>query len=140
MLYKKRRLNMCIFCKIVNKEIPNYTIYEDETVLAFLDVNPTSKGHTLVIPKQHFDSFLECDSDVLHHVFDVAQKIALKMEKELGCDGINVLSNVHEAAGQSVNHFHVHLIPRYKDNDSVSIEFNPIENKDFEDVIKKIGF
>lgn len=131
---------MCIFCSIVNKEIPNYTIYEDESVLAFLDVNPTAKGHTLVIPKTHYDSFIECDSKDLHHVMVVAQKIAKKMESELPCDGINVLTNIRQAAGQSVNHFHIHLIPRYKDQDVVQIEFKPIDAVDFNEIIKKIGF
>ncbi|MGM9946905.1 HIT family protein [Floccifex sp.] len=131
---------MCIFCSIVKKEIPNYTIYEDESVLAFLDVNPTAKGHTLVIPKTHYDSFIECDSNDLHHVMNVAQKIAKKMETELPCDGVNVLTNVRQAAGQSVNHFHVHLIPRYKNQDVVQIEFKPIEAVDYNEIIKKIGF
>ncbi|MGN1277074.1 MAG: HIT family protein [Floccifex sp.] len=131
---------MCIFCSIVKKEIPNYTIYEDESVLAFLDVNPTAKGHTLVIPKTHYDSFIECDSKDLHHVMDVAQKIAKKMESELPCDGINVLTNIRQAAGQSVNHFHIHLIPRYKDQDVVQIEFKPIDAVDYNEIIKKIGF
>lgn len=127
---------MCIFCSIVNKEIPNYTVYEDDTVLAFLDVNPTSKGHTLVIPKQHCDSFLECPNEIRNHVFEVAQKLANKLENVLHCDGINVLTNIHEAAGQSVNHFHVHLIPRYADHDSVTIEFHEIEKLDLEELSK----
>lgn len=126
---------MCIFCSIVKGDIPNYTIYEDETVLAFLDVNPTSYGHTLVIPKVHCDSFLDCPEDVRNHVFEVAQKIANKMETALKCDGINLLSNMHEAAGQSVQHFHVHLIPRYVGKDTVTIAFKPIEPVNFQEVI-----
>ena len=126
--------------KIVNKEIPNYTIYEDDQVLAFLDVNPTAYGHTLVIPKKHYESFVECSSDDLNHVMEVAQKIAKKMQENLHCDGINILSNVGEQAGQSVHHFHVHLIPRYKDSDVIQIEFNPIESVDFSEIIQKIGF
>ena len=129
---------MCIFCSIVKGDIPNYTIYEDEKVLAFLDVNPTSVGHTLVIPKKHYESFIECEKEDLDHVFEVAQQIAKKMEESLGCDGINVLSNVREAAGQSVHHFHVHLIPRYTNNDSVSIQFNAIDSVDFKEIIDKI--
>ena len=105
---------MCIFCKIVNKEIPNYTIYEDDQVLAFLDVNPTAYGHTLVIPKKHYESFVECSSDDLNHVMEVAQKIAKKMQENLHCDGINILSNVGEQAGQSVHHFHRFHLHLYK--------------------------
>ena len=110
---------MCIFCMIANGEIPSNKIYEDESVIAFLDINPTSYGHTLVVPKEHCDSFLDCPDETRNH-------------------GINILSNVHEAAGQSVNHFHVHLIPRYKDNDSVTIEFHEIEKPDFEELMNKL--
>lgn len=125
---------MCIFCSIVSGEIPNHTIYEDDTVLAFLDINPTSYGHCLVIPKKHYDSFLDCDNKVRDHVFKVAQELANKLETKLGCDGINVLTNIHEAAGQTVDHFHVHLIPRYKENDSLTIEFGNIGTVDFEEL------
>ncbi len=131
---------MCIFCSIVKGDIPNYTIYEDETVLAFLDVNPTSYGHTLVIPKEHYDSFLECPEQVRNHVFEVAQKIANKMEEVLKCDGINLLSNIHEPAGQSVHHFHVHLIPRYIGKDTVTIAFNPIEPVNYQEIIDVLKF
>lgn len=123
-------MDNCIFCKIAQGEIPSKKIYEDENVLAFLDINPTSYGHTLVIPKKHAASFLEADEKTLENVFAVAQKIARHLEKELKCDGINVLSNIHEAAGQSVEHFHVHLIPRYadqKEKEAVTIEFAPVK-------------
>lgn len=97
---------MCIFCMIANGEIPSNKIYEDESVIAFLDINPTSYGHTLVVPKEHCDSFLDCPDETRNHVFEVASKLANKLEQTLHCAGINILSNVHEAAGQSVNHFH----------------------------------
>ena len=101
---------MCIFCMIANGEIPSNKIYEDESVIAFLDINPTSYGHTLVVPKEHCDSFLDCPDETRNHVFEVASKLANKLEQTLHCDGINILSNVHEAAGQSVNHFHIDSI------------------------------
>lgn len=129
---------MCIFCSIVNGEIPSNKVYEDDTVIAFLDVNPTSYGHTLVVPKEHCDSFLDCKDEVRDHVFKVAQLLANKLETQLKCDGINILTNIHEAAGQSVNHFHVHLIPRYKDHDSVTIEFSEIEKPNFEELLNKL--
>lgn len=128
---------MCIFCSIVQKEIPSHQIYEDDLVIAFLDINPTSLGHTLVVPKEHCDSFLDCPDKVRNHVFEVAQKLANKMEKALHCDGINILSNVHEAAGQSVSHFHVHLIPRYKDDQEI-IHFHETSDIDFEDLKEKL--
>lgn len=129
---------MCIFCSIANHEIPSYTIYEDEQVIAFLDINPTSYGHTLVVPKTHCHSFLDCPEDVMNHVFKIAQQLANQFCRVLQCDGMNILSNIHEAAGQSVEHFHVHLIPRYKDNDTVTIDFNEIKPVDFEKLLKQL--
>ncbi len=129
---------MCIFCSIVNGDIPSNKIYEDDMVIAFLDINPTSYGHTLVVPKKHCDSFLDCEEEVRDHVFKVAQQLANTLEEKLHCDGINILSNIHEAAGQSVSHFHVHLIPRYKDDDNVTIEFHEIDKPDFDELMQKI--
>ena len=131
--------NMCIFCMIANGEIPSYKVYEDESVLAFLDVNPTAYGHTLVIPKEHCDSFLDCPAEVRNHVFEVAQMLANKLEKNLKCDGINLLSNMHEAAGQSVHHFHVHLIPRYAGKDVIQVGFGSIGEVDFTKVLEDIN-
>ena len=105
--------------------------------MAFLDINPTAKGHTLVIPKEHCASFLDCPASLRDHVFEVAQMLAHRLEKELGCDGINVLSNIHEAAGQSVEHFHVHLIPRYQ-NDTEIIHFHETNDIDFEELKRKL--
>lgn len=129
---------MCIFCSIVNGDIPSNKIYEDDMVIAFLDINPTSYGHTLVVPKKHCDSFLDCEEEVRDHVFKVAQQLANTLEEKLHCDGINILSNIHEAAGQSVSHFHVHLIPRYKDDDHVTIEFHEIDKPDFDELMQKL--
>lgn len=128
---------MCIFCSIAKKEIPSHTIYEDDQVLAFLDINPTAVGHTLVIPKEHCDSFLDCPPALRDHVFEVAQTLAKKLEEALGCDGIHLLSNMHEAAGQSVHHFHVHLIPRYKDDQEI-VTFHETPNVDFEILKEKL--
>lgn len=123
---------MCIFCKIANKEIPSYTIYEDDDVLAFLDISQVSKGHTLVIPKKHTDNFLTCEDDIRNKVFKVAQTIGNTMMDTLGCKGINILSNINEVAGQSVFHFHVHVIPRYSEDDACVIEFKASEEQDLE--------
>jgi len=102
-----------IFCKIIAGEIPSSKIYEDDDVLAILDISQTTRGHALVLPKKHYDNFLSCPQDILHKVMDVAQRIGQAEISVLGAKGINILSNVGEEAGQSVMHFHVHVIPRY---------------------------
>ena len=102
----------CIFCKIVSGEIPCYKIYENENVLAFLDVAKDAIGHTLVIPKKHTENILNCDSETLAEVFDVAQKISKHFVESCGFDGVQVINNCGESAGQTVMHFHVHIVPR----------------------------
>lgn len=111
-----------IFCKIVDGEIPCHKVYEDENVLAFLDISQTTKGHTLVIPKKHYDNLLSTPQEVLHQVMDVAQRIGQVQVKMLGAKGVNILSNAYEAAGQSVMHFHVHVIPRYGKREGFILE------------------
>ena len=108
----------CIFCKIVNGEIPCYKVYEDAEVLAFLDISQTTKGHTLVIPKEHFDNIYDIDPEVLGKAVQVGQKVIKHATKVLGCQGYNLLQNNGEVGGQTVFHFHMHLIPRYEDMDN----------------------
>ena len=110
-----------IFCKIVGGEIPCYKLYEDDDVLAFLDISQVTKGHALVISKQHFDNFLSTPQEVMHKVMDVAQRIGQVDIKLLGAKGVNILSNCYPAAGQSVMHFHVHVIPRYGEGEGFEI-------------------
>lgn len=117
----------CVFCNIAEGKIPSAKVYEDDKILAFLDVSPTSKGHTLVITKEHFANFLMVPKDLLAQAFDVAQKIGQAMVANLGAKGINILTNVNEIAGQSVMHFHIHVIPRYDESDGLSISFKPAE-------------
>lgn len=121
--------NSCIFCKIARGEIPSYKVFEDDYCLAFLDINPTSEGHTLVLPKEHFDSMLTCPKDILDHLFEVAQMIAQAQQKQLGATGANIITNIGKSAGQTVNHFHIHIIPRY-DNDGLKLEFKPLMIED----------
>lgn len=111
---------MCIFCKIAKGEIPCYKIYEDNDFLAFLDLSQATKGHTLIIPKKHYDNIFSLDEkiDIMLPVVTVAK--ALK--KTLKIDNINMINNNGPLAGQTINHFHIHLIPRY-DNDKVSLNF-----------------
>ena len=110
-----------VFCKIIDGEIPCYKLYEDDDVLAFLDISQVTKGHALVISKKHYDNFLSTPKEIMHKVMDVAQRIGQVDIKLLGARGVNILSNCYPAAGQSVMHFHVHVIPRYGDNEGFEI-------------------
>lgn len=113
---------MCIFCKIINNEIPSYKLYEDEYVLAFLDISQTTIGHTLVIPKRHFKNILELDGEYSSHVFKVVTLLSKQISKNLKINDINIMNNNGPLAGQTVDHFHIHIIPRYP-NDGVKIEY-----------------
>lgn len=110
-----------IFCKIIAGEIPCYKLYEDDDVLAFLDISQVTKGHALVISKKHYDNFLSTPQEIMHKVMDVAQRIGQVDIKLLGAKGVNILSNCYPAAGQSVMHFHVHVIPRYDEREGIEI-------------------
>ena len=121
---------MDVFCKIVKGDIPCHKLYEDEDVLAFLDISQVTKGHALVIPKKHYDNFLSVPHELMHKVMDVAQRIGQVDIKILGAKGVNILTNCYEAAGQSVPHFHVHVIPRYDEDKGFCIEMK--ENGDKE--------
>ena len=107
----------CIFCKIANGEIPSATVYEDRICRVILDVNPANKGHALIIPKEHFDNIYSMDAETAAKIFTIATEVAKAQKAELNPDGLNILQNNGEAAGQTVFHFHMHLVPRYiKDN------------------------
>ena len=111
-----------VFCKIVAGEIPCYKLFEDEDVLAFLDISQVTKGHTLVISKKHYNNFLTIPQSEMHKVMDVAQRIGQVEVKLLGARGVNILTNCYEVAGQTVKHFHVHVIPRYESHDGFELE------------------
>lgn len=130
----------CIFCKIINGEIPCYKVYEDEKVLAFLDISQASKGHTLIVPKTHFANMLECDEETVAYMYKIANKLGNQIVNSLGAKGMNILTNINEVAGQTVKHFHIHLLPRYNDEDGVKIDFissNP-SKEDLESVLNLI--
>ena len=116
----------CIFCKIAAGEIPSATVYEDDDFRAILDLGPAAKGHTLVIPKSHSGNLLSVEPDTAAKALKVISKTANAIKEALGCDGINVVQNNGEAAGQTVMHLHFHIIPRYK-NDSVNIGWQPMK-------------
>ena len=121
----------CIFCKIANGEIPSATVYEDDDFRAILDLGPASDGHTLILPKEHFADLCELDEAVGAKVLGVAAKIGKAMKEGLGCAGFNVVQNNGAAAGQTVMHFHVHVIPRYEGGPQM-VAWTPGENTDAE--------
>ena len=111
----------CIFCKIANGEIPSSTIYEDDMFRVILDLSPATKGHALIIPKNHMANIFEMDESTAGKVFVLASRIAKAMKEALHCDGLNIVQNNGEIAGQTVFHFHMHIIPRYEgDNQNIN--------------------
>ncbi len=111
----------CIFCKLANGIFPTNTLYEDEDFRVILDIEPATKGHALILPKKHFANIYELPEEYAGKVYKVAKNMAGKMQDALGFDGFNVLQNNGEAAGQTVFHFHMHLIPRYN-NDNAGLD------------------
>ncbi len=129
---------MCVFCKIVNGDIPSVKIYEDEDVLAILDLSQVTYGHTLVMPKKHVSDLIECDTETYLKVMKVVQKLTKVITEKCSASGCNILSNIHEAAGQTVMHMHVHIIPRYDEHDALEINFNESNKVDLNEVQKTI--
>jgi len=119
-------MDNCIFCKLANGVFPTRTVYEDESFRVILDLGPATKGHALILPKSHAANLYELPDDVAAKVLPLAKKIATQMKEKLGCDGLNLVQNNGEAAGQTVMHFHLHLIPRYE-GDGQNILWKPTE-------------
>ncbi len=131
---------MCVFCKIINKEIPSSVVYEDNDVLAILDLSQATYGHTLVMPKKHVETFLDLDDETTSKVFSVTRNLANKLKNKLGADGINIVNNSYESAGQTVMHMHVHIVPRYKDSDDFKIiNVDHSDSIKLEEVLNKIN-
>lgn len=114
----------CIFCKLANGEIPTNSIYEDDQFNVILDASPATKGHALILPKEHYKNIYELPEDTAAEAMKLAKKLATKMTERLHADGFNLVQNNNEVAGQTVFHFHMHLIPRYQD-DGQKIAWNP---------------
>lgn len=102
----------CIFCQIISKSIPSNIVYEDELSLAFLDIFPVSKGHTIVIPKEHYQNIEDIPDDTLAHIIKIVKKLSILIRRKLNGEGYNILQNNFPAAGQAINHCHFHIIPR----------------------------
>lgn len=133
------RKDNCIFCKIANGEIPSKTLYEDESFRVILDLGPATKGHALILPKEHSDNLYELPEDTATGAMKLAKKMATLMTEKLHADGFNLVQNNGEVAGQTVMHFHLHLIPRYE-GDGQRIAWVPGEmtQEELEEIKKQI--
>lgn len=126
---------MCVFCKIVAGEIPSYKLYEDDDVLAFLDIAQVTTGHVLVIPKKHYKDIFALDKDIAQKLFAATVEMAQKLQKNLKINDLNLVNNNGKKAGQEVDHYHLHLLPRYLDDD---VEFKFKRQNLSQDEMKKI--
>ena len=129
---------MCVFCEIIKGNIPSRKVYEDDDIIAILDIAQTTYGHTLVMPKKHYQDIETVDPEILQKLILKVQELAKKISTNLKAEGHNILVNTNEVSGQTVHHLHFHIIPRYTVNDSIKIEFS--ENKYvLDEVLAKIN-
>lgn len=129
----------CIFCKIAAGEIPSATLYEDGDFRVILDLGPASKGHALIIPKEHYRNLYDIDDEKAAKILPLAKKMINKMTEVLGCDGYNLVQNNEEYAGQTVFHFHMHMIPRYKgDNVGLGWHMGKLTDADKNEILEKM--
>lgn len=131
--------NNCIFCAIAAGEIPSFKVYEDDAFLAYLDINPFSEGHVLVIPKEHREGLLDAEDALLAELVARVKKVAAHVKDVLGADGFNILQNNGEAAGQSVKHIHFHIIPR-KNGDALVFENAPGDMEKLKELAQRLKF
>ena len=130
----------CIFCKLANGDIPTATLYEDDDFRVILDAGPATKGHALILPKEHYANLYELDDELAAKVLILAKKMITKLTDVLGCDGYNIVQNNGEAAGQTVFHFHLHMIPRYENDDSgFGWKVGTLTDEDKEDILSKMA-
>ena len=128
----------CIFCKLANGDIPTNSLYEDDIVKVIFDAGPASDGHVLILPKNHYDDIYSMDEDTAAHIFKVATRIAKAYKQSLDYEGLNIVQNNGEAAGQTVFHFHIHLIPRYE-GDHAGVTWKPgtLTDEEREEILQK---
>lgn len=129
----------CIFCKIAAGEVPSSVVYEDDDFKVFLDLSPAAKGHALLIPKEHYENLYELSDELAAKALVVAKRVITKMTDILKCDGYNIVQNNKEPAGQTVFHFHIHLIPRYQ-NDHVGLgwKLGELKESDREEILARV--
>lgn len=125
----------CVFCKIINGDIPSLTIYEDEIVKVFLDISPSTNGDCLVVPKKHYENFLDISDEVILHIHKVSKKVYEILKESLDIEGLTLVQN--NFYGQEVKHYHLHLTPRYE-NDKLEHKFNKDVLVDIKDVFEQI--
>jgi len=132
----------CIFCKIIKREIPSKIVFENDLNLAFLDISPISKGHTIIIPKNHYSTLEDIPDHELIEAFKLVKMISMRIHQKLEITGYNILQNNFAAAGQVINHFHIHIIPRNFDDDKfrVSIPRNQASDEELNEILKKLKF
>ena len=118
---------MDIFCKIINGEIPGKKVFEDDTVMVIMDVNPVSNGHCLIIPKVHYQDLYDMDIKTLNHILKIARDVSKILMEKLSCDGITLVQN--NGSVQEVKHFHLHLIPKYEGKDKVDLSIDDVFHK-----------
>ena len=130
----------CIFCQIIEKRIPSKIVFEDESSLAFLDIFPISNGHTIIVPKKHYRNLEDIPEQELADIYKIVKKVAVLIHNKLKIDGYNILQNNFESAGQEINHFHVHVIPREKNDQRFKIKIPRFQatEQDLENTLKKL--
>lgn len=126
---------MCVFCNIINGDISSFKIYENDYVLCFLDINASTKGHTLIVPKKHFENIFDVDEKYLEEITKAVKHVSLLLKEKLNVSSVNILNNSGTLAGQTVMHFHIHVIPRYE-NDGIVLE--PKQTEPNFDLLKDI--
>ena len=130
----------CIFCKLANGDIPTATLFEDDDFRVILDAGPASKGHALILPKKHYRDLYELDDETAGKVLVLAKRMIAKLTDILGCDGYNIVQNNGEAAGQTVFHFHLHMIPRYEgDHVGLGWKMGELSEEDKEELVTKMN-
>ena len=126
---------MCVFCKIINGEIPSYKLYENDFVMCFLDISQATKGHTLIIPKKHFENIFDLDSTYASEILKAATIVSNILKEKLGVKNVNLLNNSGTLAGQTVMHFHLHVIPRYGNDE---VDFHQVDHEPNFDELNKL--
>lgn len=129
---------MCVFCEIIKGNIPSRKVYEDENYIAILDIAQVTKGHTLVIPKKHTKNYADLSSDEFAELMKITHKVSEKVVKKMNALGDHLLINTNEVSGQTVDHVHCHIIPRYSNEDAITLKFNPT-SFDLDEILKQIN-
>ncbi len=131
----------CIFCKIIRGEIPSFKVHEDSHCIAFLDIAPFAKGHSILVPRNHYNNLLDFPEEEMENYFSSLKKLTAKIKEKLGADGINIIQNNYSAAGQVVNHLHFHIIPRWKDDRRFPLRVKKLDlsKEELSEILKKIN-